>query len=131
MEKLLLAVIGAFDRDGNPIGVIERGMCIPLAATECIQEIIEFLGEDEVPMWLGYNGISKAPTGGLWVIEFSIHDDPSSLGNKYVISDHVFRQPTSVEVDGLLKRSRMRLSRKDPEYQSLSDKDWTFLGALV
>jgi hypothetical protein len=129
IEQMLMAMVGALTPEGEPSGFMSQGMCIPLAATPKLLEIVEALGEDAVADWLTDNEVPGPKAGGLWVIECILENEEADAYD-IEIPSWKWRQPTIDEIKALQIRAIWRAERyRVPPMEA--PRDWVYVGALV
>jgi len=131
LEQMMMAMVGATNTAGEPRGFMAQGMCIPLAATPKLLEIVEALGEDAIADWLDSNEVPAPKAGGLWVIECVLENEEADAYNTD-ISSWKWRQPSEWEIESLKMRTKERSEgiKANPERVDEFSR-WVYVGALV
>lgn len=135
-EKMMMAMVGSSTADGKSSGFMSQGLCIPLAASPILLEVVESLGEDAVAEWLSEDNEIPAPdAGGLWVIECVVEDsEDSEVGCE--ITSWKWREPRADEITALHMRTYYRARGIKHDTEDTRDlvtdlNRWVFVGALV
>lgn len=136
VEQMLMAMVGASTPEREPSGFMAQGMCIPLAATPKLLEIVEALGEDAIADWLTDNEVPAPKAGGLWVIECILENEEADAYD-IEIPSWEWRQPMPEEIGALMLRAdersysiKPRSSNTILEHLPLYAR-WVYVGALV
>ena len=131
LEQMMMAMVGAMNLAGEPSGFMTQGLCIPLAATPKLLEIVEALGEDAVADWLNDNEVPAPKSGGLWVIECVLENEEADAYD-IDIPSWKWRQPSSWEIESLKMRTKERSKgiKLNPERVDEFSR-WVYIGALV
>jgi len=131
LEQMMMAMVGAMGTAGEHAGFMTQGMCIPLAATPKLLEIVEALGEDAVADWLNDNEVPAPKAGGLWVIECVLENEEADAYD-IDIPSWKWRQPSSWEIESLKMRTKERSEGIKSNPERVDDfSRWVYIGALV
>jgi hypothetical protein len=131
LEQMMMAMVGATNTTGEPSGFMAQGLCIPLAATPKLLEIVEALGEDAVADWLNDNEVPAPKSGGLWVIECVLENEEADAYD-IDIPSWKWRQPSSWEIESLKMRTKERSEGIELNPERVDEfSRWVYIGALV
>jgi len=131
LEQMMMAMVGAMNLAGEPSGFMTQGLCIPLAATPKLLEIVEALGEDAVADWLNDNEVPAPKSGGLWVIECVLENEEADAYD-IDIPSWKWRQPSSWEIESLKMRTKERSEGIELNPERVDEfSRWVYIGALV